>query len=148
MKATLESQDNKFVVKDPRNGGSIAGTFEAAQVLEAVALRDAINEQLTAATGPQIQILSLDGGLIAGIRTIKATDKVVYTQKPTATNKLKADVDKTERDLCELTGYVICSRNPNGKVRSEWSGADFPKDVKMTVAGLLALRTALAGDAA
>ena len=147
MESTLRQDGGKFVVIDPREGKGVVGKYDAKDVLKAVDHRDAINREISAAaaagTGPRIEILSLTGDPINGIATTKATSAVVYVQRPSKTNKLTADKETTEIDLCQFTGYVLVSRKHDGTVRSDWSGADFPKDVKMTPAGIAALARVL-----
>lgn len=138
--ATIRNDSGKWKVIDPREG---KGVTVAKSAEEAIALMEAANAEITAAaeasSGFRIEIISRDGLPVNGITTTKATDAVVYVQKPSKTNKLTEPRSVTEVDLCEMTGYVIVSRDRGGKIRSEWSGYDFPKDVKVTPGGLASL---------
>lgn len=113
---------------------------------EAMERMNQINEGLDASaakSGPKIELLSLDGKPFDGIPTVQATDAVVFTQKANPLKGRPTAIDKTEKDLCALTGYVLVSRNGSGKVSSAWAGPDFANYEEITPAGIVALRTLL-----
>lgn len=131
--------------------------FPADKALDAMNRCNAINEAYEgkdkadkAATGPRVEILSLDGKPVDGIPTVQATDEVVYTTKPTEKNKLKEPKHTTERDMTAVTGYVLVSRDRNGKIRQGWTNADaadFGRPIPLTLAGLAAVRALLSTTA-
>ena len=97
------------------------------------------------ANGGNIELLSMDGGHVQGVKTIKATDAVVFESTDKKSGKVKTT---TERDLCAVTGYVLISRDHGGKVRAGWGNPpDFGRYSPVSAAGIEALRTLFSGEA-
>ena len=81
----------------------------------------------------------------AGIKAEQADERRVYTRKPTATNKLKAPIEVSLRDLCSATGFAIC-RVDGEKVSAVWgNGPNFGKPMPVSLSTLQALRTLIGG---
>ena len=143
--STLISQDgNKFKVTDPREGGKIAGTYEAKAVLEAMALAEKITGEINLAAlalqGGRIELLSVDGAPVNGIATSKADParKVYSTKANPEKGKLARDV--FEPELCKIAGYVLCRRNGSGNVMSEFvPGPDFNRYTPISANGIAQL---------
>ena len=138
--ATFTFSKDKITLTDPRPGHAIQ-TFERKDLELADAARAAIDAEIVAAATPRtgIELLSKDGELINGIATKAASNAAVFTTKA----KKAGETDKitTERDLCDVTGYVLVSRDHGGKVRAEWGNPpDFGRYTPITAAGLDALR--------
>ena len=156
LKLAMLGKDDKgnYRITDPRPGHAVE-SFAAKDVDKAITRWNEVNAEIGAefeAAQPKsevIEILSKDGGLVCGIQTRKANDTVVFVQKPTARNKLTAEKSVTELGLCEVTGFVLVSRDHGGKVRSEYAGGkDVPRPVPMTPAGIAALQAIMAGGRA
>ena len=154
---TVHGNKTKYTVIDPRPGKGIVGTFDRSDVDKAIEAKDAIDAELAADAenraaksafniGPHIEILTIDSQPIDGIVTQAATDREVYTQKPSRSNKLTSDKVTTEKMLVqEKTGIVLVGRDHGGKVKAAWGNEpDFGRPMPLTYAGLAKLRALLA----
>ena len=95
--------------------------------------------------GGNIELLSMDGGFVQGVKTIKATDNVVFESTDKKSGKVKTT---TERDLCSVTGFVLISRDHSGKVRAGWGNPpDFGRYSPLSANGIEALRELFAAPA-
>ena len=144
--ALLTFKNNKVTITDPREGHS-PESFEAKDIEKASERLNAINAEIVAAATPRtgIELLSRDGQPINGVATKAASDAAVFITKA----KKAGETDKitTERDLCDVTGYVLVSRDHGGKVRAEWGNPpDFGRYTPITTAGIDALRGMFSGQ--
>ena len=119
---------------------------------EWIAYLETRNAELESSTSQQ----PIDGRLViyavnpeaatkAGIKAEQADNRIVYTRKPTKTNRLTHDVEVSLRDLCSATGFAIC-RVDGQKVSAVWgNGPNFGKPMPVSLSTLQALRTLIGG---